>query len=256
VETAGKANAAGFAGKVHDTTVPVINLGESTNPNSGGLFPDDQPLPAESQQLTANDFAVIGDAYVKIPTAGDWTIGVHSDEGFGLRFIGAPFDSVSGAGLRDDYYPEYMFNPNNTADSNSRGILKNVAAGVYEVQFIGYERTGAAHFEVYAANGAFVEDADTGDWKLLGETGGLELVEGATLAQPPIIQGIEYSNGRVIINFSSTAEPSTHQLQESVDLKTWQPAVGATFEKGANNLDRVSVNSGSVSAKFYRLSLP
>src|SRR4029079_14532414 len=38
VEAAGKPGIAGFAGKVYDTTVPVINFGESTNPDALGLI--------------------------------------------------------------------------------------------------------------------------------------------------------------------------------------------------------------------------
>jgi hypothetical protein len=254
VETAAKPSAAGFSGKVHDTSVPVINFGESTNPDGLGLFTTDVPLPAESQGLTANDFVVIAHGSVKFPTAGDWTIGVHSDEGFALRVIGAPFDSVSGAGLIDPSYPEYMFNGNNTTDSNTRGILKNVAAGVYPIEFIGWERTGVAHFEVYAAKGAFVEDADSADWKLIGEAGGLELVQGAAAA--PTLSAIALKEGQVVISFTSGAEPAAHQLEESTDLKSWKTTTGATFVKGANNVQTASVAVGTGPTRFYRLRLP
>ncbi len=254
VETAGKPSLPGFLGKVHDTTVKVINMGESTNPNPPyGLFADEAPLPAESQSLTANDFVVISHGYVKIPTAGDWTIGVHSDEGFGLRFIGAPFDSVSGGGLIDPSYPEYMFNGNNTTDSNTRGILKNLAVGVYPVEFIGWERLGAAHYEIFAAKGAFVEDADTSDWKLIGEAGGLELVQGP--AVPPVVHGITLIAGKAVIGFTSEANLSENELTESLDLKSWNQSTGVTFAKGPNNLQTATVTVGPI-PKFYRIRLP
>ena len=254
VEAAGKPGHTGFTGKVHDTTVPLINFGESTNPDTAGLIPGDIPLPAESQGLTANDFVVLAHASVKIPTAGDWTIGVHSDEGFALRFIGATFASVSGAGLIDASYPEYMFNGNNTTDSNTRGILTNLAAGVYQVELIGWERTGVAFYEVYAAKGAFVEDADSPDWKLIGEPGGLELVQGAATA--PTLSAIAVKEGRVVISFASETDPSLFQLDESTDLKTWKPSTGVSFVKGANNVHTASVAVGTGSTGFYRLRLP
>ena len=255
VETAGKPSLPSFAGKIQDTTVKVINMGESTNPNPPyGLFADEAALPAESQGLTANDFVVIGHGYVKIPTAGDWTIGVHSDEGFALRFIGAPFDSVSGGGLIDPSYPEYMFNGNNTTDSNTRGILKKLAVGVYQVEFIGWERTGAAHYEVYAAKGAFIDDAESTDWKLIGEAGGLELVQGP--AVPPVVTGIALSNGKAVISYTSAAEPAAHQLIETSDLKSaFVPSTGVTYAKGANNVQTATVAIGA-SPKYYRVKLP
>src|SRR5204863_7852960 len=126
-----QATQAGFAGKIQDVAVPFINFAKTAEPGGGGLIPDDQPLPAEQQGLTDSDFVIVARATVKIPRSGDWTIGVHSDEGFALRFIGAPFASVSGNGERDDNFPEFMAVPVNTGDSSTRGILQGVAAGTY-----------------------------------------------------------------------------------------------------------------------------
>ena len=179
VDAATQVSRAGFTGKTQDTSVPYLNHANSSAPGAGGLIPNDDPIPAENSGLSANDYVVIAHAYVKIPTAGDWTIGVHSDEGFGLRFIGAPFASVSGAGVLDASYPEYLSNPNNTADSTTRGVLSNLAAGNYEIEFINWQRLGNSYFEVYAAKGDYVDDADTTDWALVGGSGGLELITGA-----------------------------------------------------------------------------
>lgn len=254
VVVAGKSAAAVFGGKFQDTTVPLLNLGESTNPRSYGLFQDDIPLPAEAVGVTANDFVVIAHGYVKIPIAGDWTIGVHSDEGFALRFIGAPFESVSGLGLIDPSYPEYMFNGNNTTDSNTRGILRNLDAGVYEIEFLGWERTGVAHYEVYAANGAYSEDADTEDWKLVGDAEGLALVDRPKVA--PAISSIKLNNGNVVITFTSSADSSAHQLLESSDLTNWKVSANAVIVKGAGGVFTATVVGGAGGARYYRLSLP
>jgi len=191
-------------------------------------------------------------AKVKIPRSGDWTIGVHSDEGFGLRFIGAPFDSVSGAGQRDDNFPEFMVAQNNTGDSNTRGILKNIAAGTYEIEFISWERVGAAFYEVYAAEGAFADDAETDQWLLIGAPGGLEIVTGASLS----VVGIRKDNALVTIDFISPNPDGQHQLQESTDLRTWQPVTGATFQKTAGAGVRASLSSVTGDRRFYRLALP
>jgi hypothetical protein len=240
-----------FSGQIHDTAVPFINFGKTADPGLGGLIPDDLPLPAEQQGLAESDFVIVARAKVVIPRAGDWTIGVHSDEGFGLRFIGAPFESVSGAGQRDDNFPEFMVAQNNIGDSNSRGILRNVAAGTYEIEFISWERVGAAYYEIYAAEGAFADDAETDQWQLIGAPGGLEIVTGANLT----LRAIKREINQITIDFTSPNPDGQHRLEESVDLKTWQPVSGATFQKTADGV-HASVNGVTGDVRFYRVSVP
>ncbi|MBI3758292.1 MAG: hypothetical protein HY269_00865 [Deltaproteobacteria bacterium] len=209
-------------------------------------------MPAEPQGLTESDFVIVARAKVRIPRSGDWTIGVHSDEGFGLRFIGASFASVSGNGERDANFPEYVVYQTNTGDSNTRGILKGIAVGVYEIEFISWERVGAAFYEIYAAEGAFADDASTDQWKLIGAPGGLEIVAGTKLAAI----GLKKENDRVTIDFVSPQPDGRHQLHESVDLKNWQPVATAAFEKRPNNVVRASVSSVAGGARFYRVTIP
>ena len=244
-----QANKGGFSGKIHDIPVSFVNFGKTSNPGSGGFFPDDQPLPAEQQGLTDNDFVIVARAKVKIPRSGDWTIGVHSDEGFGLRFIGAPFSSVSGAGEWDDNFPEFIVAKNNTADSNTRGVLTKIAAGTYEIEFLSWQRIGSAYYEVYAAQGNFAEDADTDQWQLIGAPGGLEIVTGANLT----FVRIQRQNDQVLIDFTTPNPDGPHQLLESVDLKTWRPTTGATFQKNGGGI-RTSVNGVAGEKKFYRVA--
>ncbi|HVY69724.1 MAG TPA: Ig-like domain-containing protein, partial [Verrucomicrobiae bacterium] len=155
----------GFNGNFLDSSAPFLDFAKTANPGGGGYFFNNSPLPAEGNGLTDSDYVVVARARVKIPRTGDWTFGVHSDEGFGLRVIGAPFSSVSGAGEIDDNFPEYLVEKNNIADSNTRGVITNLVAGNYDLEFISWERVGAFSFEVYAAEGAFAEDADTDQWQ-------------------------------------------------------------------------------------------
>ena len=253
VDLALQASRTGFTGKIHDTTVPSINFAETTNPGTGGFIPDNLPLPAEAQGLTENDFVIVGRAKVRMPQGGDWTIGVHSDEGFALRFIGAPFASVSGNGERDDNFPEYIAFQTNTGDSNTRGILRGLTAGDYEIEFISWERVGPAFFEVYAAPGAFQEDAETDRWQLIGGPGGLQII-----ASGPKLTaiGLSKANDRLTIDFLSPQPAGPHQLQESTDFKTWQAVSTATFQKTDGNNVRASVIGVTATARFYRLVLP
>ena len=195
---------------------------------------------------------IVGRAKVKIPRTGDWTIGVHSDEGFGLRFIGAAFKSVNGSGELDDNFPEFMVQQNNTTDSNSRGILKNLVAGTYEIEFISWERVGSAFCEVYAAEGAFAEDADSDQWKLIGAPGGLEIV-----ARPPQLNliGLSKNNEQVTLEFTSTSPGLIYQLQESSDLIKWLPVPSAGFQDAGGNKVRATANSVTAAVRFYRIAL-
>ncbi len=251
VEIALQAAQPGFAGNLSDTNTPTVNFVLSSDPGTAGLFPDPQPLPAEAAGLSASDFVVVARAAVKIPRAGDWTIGVHSDDGFALRFIGAPFDSVNGTGVRDDAFPEYMsfLVPGETI---TRGILTGIAAGTYEIEFIGFQRTGAAHFDIYAAEGAYGDDLETDQWQLIGDPYGLEIVSGVKLQAT----GIARQGDQVTIGFVTPQPEGTHRLEESSDLVSWQNVSGAVFSKTGENSLQVTVAGASGAVRFYRLQLP
>jgi hypothetical protein len=240
-----------FTGKIEDDSVPAINFAKSSNPGPGGYIQDDQPIPAEANGLSDSDFVIVAKAKVKIPRDGDWTIGVHTDEGFALRFVGAPFASVSGTGEIDPDFPEFIRQPNNTADSNTRGVLHNIPAGTYEIEFISWERVGAASYEIYAAEGAFADDTETDQWQLIGAPGGLEIAAGANLN----IIAINKQANSVTLDFTSPNPDGAHLLQQSTDLKSWQPVTGATFQKNQNSV-RATVTGATGAKAFYRVSLP
>jgi len=241
----------GFTGALSDTNSPTVNFILSSSPGTPGLFPDPQPLPAEPLGLTAADFVLVARAAVKIPRAGDWTIGVHSDDGFALRFIGAPFASVSGNGALDDNFPEYMgfLVP---GENITHGVLKGIAAGTYEIEFIGFQRAGGAHFDIYAAEGEFVDDFGTDQWQLIGAPGGLEIVSGVKLQAT----GITKQGDQVTIHFSTPQPDATHQLWESPDLGSWQNVPGAVFTKTGESTVRVTVSGATSPMRFYRVRLP
>jgi hypothetical protein len=247
-----QASQPGFAGKIQDTNVSVINF--SLGGATAGFMPDVQPFPAETAGLATEDFVVVARAQVVVPSKGDWTIGVHSDEGFALRFIGAPFDSISGTGDLDSVFPEYIEFPTPTADSDTRAVLKNLAAGKYGIEFIYFQRTGAAFVQVYAAPGAIQNDADSADWQLIGAPGGWQIAAGVT--SPITIRQLAKTGDQVTIDFDTPAVNSAHQLLESSDLKNWQVVSGASFVKSGANAIRATLNGAAGNARFYRVSLP
>ena len=242
----------GFTGQVQDTNVAVINF--SYGGTAAGYMQDDLPFPAEGAGLSSEDFVVVARAKVVVPKSGDWTIGIHSDEGFALRFIGAPFGSVAGNGARDDDFPEFMAMPVPTADSSTFGVLNNLAAGQYDLEWVYFQRTGAAFCEIYTAPGAFTSDGDSGEWQLIGADGGWQIVA-APPTGPVTLHQLAKTGDRVTITFDTPAPDSAHQLQESLDLKSWQVATGATFEKTGGKAMRATVSGVTGNARFYRVSL-
>jgi hypothetical protein len=238
----------GFTGSLLDTNATVINFGLAAAP--AGLFPDDVPFPAEGAGLPADDFALLGRALVVVPTTGDWTIGVHSDEGFALRFKGAAFSEVNGNGARDDNFPEFMSYPNLTSDSSTLGIITNLAAGTYEIEFLSWQRTATAGCEIYAAPGAFLSDGDTDQWQLIGAPTGWQIVAGT----PLVVKQLTKTGNTVTIDFGTPVPDSPHLLWESTDLKTWKGVSGATFTKTGSNGVRVSVSNVIGELRYYRIS--
>ena len=255
VEIARSVGSVGFAGKYLDAPSPVINLNFTPSPGNGGLFGDDLPFPGETQELPANDWVTVARAKVRIPRDGDWTLGVHSDDGFALRFAGHPFASVSGGGVIDEDFPEYLLFAVATGDSNTRGVLKGVRAGDYAVEFIHFQRVGGAAAEIYAAEGEFVEDGDTGAWALIGSVEGLQLVADDLPVGPFSLGSIQFADGSVTIDFESPRPGATHSLLESANLKEWAPVSGVVFVSTGGNGMRATVSNRVGNEKFYRVNV-
>lgn len=254
VAIANAAASAGFTGKRLDVQAPVINFNFTPSRGNGGLFPDDAPFPGETDDLSASDWVTIARAKVRIPRAGDWTIGVHSDDGFALRFAGHPFSSVSGLGQIDEDYPEYVSFAVGTGDSNTRAVLKDLPAGDYVIEFIHFQRTGGASAEIYAAEGAFEQDGDA-SWALIGASDGLELVADSVPLAPFSLGQLRYLGSSVTIDFDSPKPDGTHALLSSADLKSWSTVAGASFASIGGKGVRATVNNPIGDLKFYRVSV-
>jgi hypothetical protein len=106
--------------------------------------------------------------HIDIPEEGDYTFGVHSDDGFAFRIRGGESISVSGNGLLDPVDPEATIHPNNTGDSNTRSVY-HLKKGVFRVEWFFWEAGGGDNGEFYSAKGAFINDGDTDQWSLVGD---------------------------------------------------------------------------------------
>lgn len=158
-----------FAGAFVDMTNSVINYG------AGGFIGNNIDLPEEvtlheSGLWTGDDYILLAIGHVVIPEAGDYTFGVHSDDGFAFRIRGGTAVSVSGNGQLDPVDPEAVVHPADTGDSNTRAVFR-LGAGIYRVEFVFWERGGGDFVEFYATRGAVVNDADipASQWTLVGD---------------------------------------------------------------------------------------
>jgi hypothetical protein len=252
VETARAAKQEGFTGKVYDSNAPAINFSEDPDTGGGLFIEDEQSMPADAEGLSYGDYVSVPHGLVKVPKTGDWTIGVTGDEGFALRFVGATFESAAGNSVIDGNFPEFLILPTNDANSNVRGVLQGLEEGFYEIAVITWNRAGRAHIEVYAAEGAFVDDGDADTWALIGSEEGLELV-GVGLGDMLVV-GFTAVDGEMTIDFTSPEPGGIHELQQSPDLVTWT-SVEATFSNLGEGILLAQAPTSGVAAEYVRAVL-
>jgi len=142
------------------TRTTVVNF---MGNGGGGRYGKDNPFPTQSIGDDINDFVVRATSTVIVPSAGAWSFGVNSDDGFRLTLSR---DGVS-------YVVEYV-TPRAPADTI--GILNLPSAGEYALDLVMFERAGGASVELFAAAGShLVWSAEAFD--LVGDTtsGGLQV---------------------------------------------------------------------------------
>ncbi|NCF94881.1 MAG: hypothetical protein GWQ05_28570 [Verrucomicrobiaceae bacterium] len=242
------ADDAGFPGEVVDVEHEVIDHG------SGGFFSNDFEYPEDvtgSDDWAAEDFIQLNKGNILITRAGDYTIGVQSDDGFGVRVHGMTFDEVNGAGRLDPLVPDAFYFAGTTGNSQTRGIARNVQPGVYPLEFLWFERGGGDYGEIFVAEGAFPLVEDTEEWALIGE--GLPLVGGAIAG--PEVQTVSVSDS-VVIDFTTPSPESDHKLEMSTTLLSgeWQVIPDAVL---TNTADLYTLTTGRPAdqSSYYRVAM-
>ncbi|MEM7396811.1 MAG: lectin-like protein, partial [Verrucomicrobiota bacterium] len=95
------------AGTITDGVAPVVNHTDPDAP-SIGLFRDDMPILGN----TTNVDALTVHRYlgrVVIPTSGDYTFGLNTDNGFALRIRGQAWTSTTGLGIIDSFGTDTIY---------------------------------------------------------------------------------------------------------------------------------------------------
>ena len=146
-------------------TAQVINY---LNTGGVGHFSGDSPFPGTTIGQDVNDFVVQATANVLIPTAGLWTFGVNSDDGFGLDLT------------RQPYFFEMSF-PGTRGASDTLAVFDIPEPGSYSLRLVSFDRGGGSSVELFAAPGG--HSSFNSNFKLVGDTAGGGLPLGAIGAQ-------------------------------------------------------------------------
>jgi hypothetical protein len=132
----------------------VINY---LNSGSSGRYGNDLPFPGFNFTTDQDDFVIEALATVTIPSAGNWTFGVNSDDGFRLNV----------GGFTTSF-------PNPRGASDTLATFNFPSAGDYSLRLVYYERAGGAGVELFAAQGSYTS-WNPANFRLVGDTpnGGL-----------------------------------------------------------------------------------
>jgi Ca2+-binding RTX toxin-like protein len=157
---------------------PVINLAG----NGDGLIPGGLPMPFPGD---IEHYATETTGSVFIPSAGDWTFAVTSDDGFELTFPGANatlHTITNGQGTTTGLNGALRFEGGRGASAATLGVFTFPAAGFYNLRLVHYEATGGDSVEMSAAAGSFT--ATNAGFQVVGATasGGLAVYTGLPTA--------------------------------------------------------------------------
>ncbi len=242
-------------GNITDTTAPYLNFADLDGGQGDlGLFNANNATAAYQVadfeydgSVGADDQIIaIAKATIVIPAGqgGEWTFGVRSDDGFAMRINGAVFQRVSGGSFIDPALRDTVYFRFGTGNSDARAVV-NLTEGTHQVDFLWFEGGGGSYFELYAAQGAFNNDGDTPNWRLVGGPEGLALV-GAPDSSFVIISVTPGPNpGELTLTFPSTPG-ANYGIEYDLDLQgVWTSAGTTTGAAGATT--SVVVNPATLS---------
>jgi hypothetical protein len=146
-----------------------INFNKA-NPPYRGKFPNDSAFPGTSGDQT--NFAVEAMANIMIPSAGAYTFGVSSDDGFSLK-VGSFSSSYPGLRRGAESYATFIFDQ----------------PGVYPVDLVFFQHEIAAELELFASPGTFTTFGQKGaNFQLIGAANGAVVLTnpgvGSTVPEP------------------------------------------------------------------------
>ena len=198
-----------LAGGGTSYTAPFLNFADPEDAG-GGRFIGNLPFPGNT---TADDdnFALKFTGTIKIPTAGNWTFDVNSDDGFRLRIVGGTFKSVAGTGTTISGDTMQFAGGRGAADS--LGVIA-LAAGEYAIELVYFEGAGGSSLEFSAAQGSYSSVPTPSPFRLVGDTrnGGLALKGIGDLAATNVQAAMKGANATAYIRIPFTTATAADRL--------------------------------------------
>src|SRR5262249_42207150 len=136
-------------GSVFSVTRSTVNF---VNTGSGGNFAGDVTFPGFTINVDEDNFVTEATGILTIPSSGNWTFGVNSDDGFRCVIGANTFSYPSPRGPGDTF------------------ATFNLAAGEYPLRLVFYECGGGSELELFAAPGAW--PGFNANFRLVGDTAG------------------------------------------------------------------------------------
>ena len=132
----------------------VIDYFNTADP---GHYTVDRPFPGTISGVESDDFVVLVQGQVTIPSPGDWTFGVMSDDGFGLEISRG-----------DNHFAAGYSTPRSMSDTLAAFTFPE--AGEYDLRLVFFQNGGGAGLELFAAAGAW-SAWDSTNFHLVGDVG-------------------------------------------------------------------------------------
>ena len=136
------------------TATEVVAVVDYLEGSSTGHYTVDADFPGIAPGSSPNDYVVEATATVSIPTAGVWTFGVRSDDGFGLD-VGS-------------FHSEF---PSPRGQADTLATFDFAVAGDYPLRLMMFDTASDGMVELFAAAGTHVA-FDAGAFRLVGDVGG------------------------------------------------------------------------------------
>ncbi|KAA1261226.1 CotH protein [Rubripirellula obstinata] len=161
-----------YQASVATDQVSVINF---LNTGLGGNFGNDLTFPSLTIGQDVDHFAIEATSIIEIPSAGPWSFGVNSDDGFRL--------TLSKDGV--DYQSEW---PGTRGDEDSIETFNLPTAGEYSLRLVFFDAAFGGSVELFAAPGN--QPSFNNSFELVGDvaSGGLTSLAGLPLDQPGLVQ--------------------------------------------------------------------
>jgi hypothetical protein len=172
----------------HEGTIASFDIHDPDNGATVGDINSPQQPILTDMPGDDNDFIQLlsGSFEIADGDEGDYTFNVHTDDGFAMRLfydgpgagedlVNVPFTKIGANGLITSDGGVAV--PHGTGDSNVQAAV-TLDEGTYSYEVAWFEIGGGAFAEVSTAAGDFVDNPGSANWVLLGDAGGLALIDG------------------------------------------------------------------------------